>query len=130
MTGSVVTCPECAGARIPGHPAGWLVFKHAVACSLLRAEDGTKVADVDAARDVLGSRNWLWPKRDTAELLRYSVREPTATERVLLTAIGAPADLVADPRLETACRLRSPGVLQRRWELLETAGFSPDNPTP
>lgn len=91
-------CPECAGERLPRHPAG-LVFRHEMRCGLLAAEDARKVADSESG---------------------YHERSITPTERLLLAACGGDPSAIPDI---TAVEVTSPGVIRRTW-----AGYDPDNP--
>jgi len=96
------TCPECAGSRLPDHPAGLLVISHKPTCSLGAAEDARKVADADAV--ALGYRSGL--------------RDTTTTERVLLAAITGtdPGDV---PDVVHMRSIAGGAVVERCW-------FAPD----
>lgn len=89
------TCPECAGPQMPNHPAGLLAMKHSFTCSLRAAEDGRAVADHDA--------------------FVPTERPATATERILLAAVGAPTSVTADPDLLTSVDFVTDSVIRRTW---------------
>ena len=72
-------CPSCAGPRLAHHPAG-PVWRHAVQCVLLRAEDATRAADherlTSQPRQIGGAHPFTRPT--------------TAAERTLMAAAGHP----------------------------------------
>lgn len=91
-----MSCPECGGQQMVGHPAGLLALQHILGCSLYAREDATRANDNDL--DTLGRRH----------------RPATDTERLLLDAIGhgpLPSDL-------TTVITDTGALYSRRWPQL------------
>jgi len=95
-----MTCPECAGPRLPDHPAG-LVISHLATCTLGAAEDATKAADHER----------------TATMRRYT-RLATAAEVTLLASLG----MTLPEGTTTVERITTGGaVVRRTWPNLVVA---------
>ncbi len=90
-----VTCPQCGGEHMPGHPGGLLYWRHEMTCPLLAKEDSRALADSTLAH----ARGWPFD------------RPVTDTERVLLSALGyeLPDDAV------TTVDYLTTAVRRRRW---------------
>lgn len=88
-------CPECAGAHMPDHPCGVLMFRHTNECALRASEDGRMVAD--------------------SETGVYFTRPVTSTEMLLLAALG----YSLPTGLKTSVLFWSPGVRVRTWPQLK-----------
>ncbi len=66
-------CPDCNGPRHERHPGGPLVYSHAPACRLGRAQDATQHADLERT------------------LLRPEITRPTTeAEAALLASLAIP----------------------------------------
>lgn len=101
-----MTCPECGGPRLAGHPAGELALQHRIDCTLLRAEDATQAADHE---------------RGTHK------RPATSTERVLLAHAG---HHLPDDELTTSVERVTRAIIRRTWPQLSTGVGSPPPPPP
>ncbi len=96
-------CPECAGPRMVGHPAGVLAWRHAIDCQLRRAEDARQVA----VRDLFAE-----DRRHRVTRGRLT-RPATEAEQTLLGACG----IAPLPAVMTTVRAVTGGgaVIRRSW---------------
>lgn len=110
--GELLTCPTCSGQQLPGHPAGMLLIRHELTCSLLAAEDPTHVADADRAVYLRGAP---------------FIRQSTTAERELLGANGfqqqidgAAAPIADSLRTLVQVRIPTGSIVERSWPELWT----------
>lgn len=78
-----MSCPECAGPQMSGHPAGILAIRHSNACQLRDAEDATAANDAEQGERL---RPATTAERTLLDGLGYAVPAETYTAVTPITA--------------------------------------------